>query len=242
MDKQSEYAYRQLKQMMVEGQFEMGIKLTESTLAKQLDLSRTPIRQALARLESEGFVEYEDRRGHRTRVFTDLDVQQIYAVRALVESEAAQLSCEKGFSVEQLEELGSLIERMGLTLAPDAGLPQTEVRARFMKLNHRFHWIIYSNCPNTYLISLMRQFVELPLVIRNFFHFSYDRLQRSQQDHQLILAAIKKNASDEVRKLFSSHILASQSQMIPNKKVAGMPGSPEFDETAGWADILDNKI
>ncbi len=239
MDEQSARAYRALKRMMVEGSFAMDAKLPEAHLAAELGLSRTPVRHALNRLEAEGFVVYEPRRGHRLRRFSAQDAEEIYGVRALVESEAVRLAARRGLEPKSEADLGELISRMAAVLANPDGLEPEEVRTRFLRLNHRFHAVLYGACGNQYLLRIIRQVTELPLVLRHYFNFSDEQLDASHQDHQSIFRALRAREPDRASALVREHILAARDRMLVTSKAAGGRDERAAGEVESWDAILE---
>lgn len=238
MDEQSERAYRELKRMMVEGRFAMGAKLREAAIAKALELSRTPVRHALNRLESEGFVVYEARRGHRLKVFTERDVEEIYATRALLESEAVRLVAQRGLDARTREELSSLITGMESILDSSRELTPEDVRSRFLRQNHQFHAVLYGACDNRYLLRMIRQVTELPLVLRNYFNFSDEQLYASHHDHKAILRAIVKQEAERAAALLREHVLAARDRMLVTDDNTGVREQEGADGIASWGDVL----
>ena len=239
MDEQSARAYRDLKRMMVEGGFAMDAKLPEAHLAQELGLSRTPVRHALNRLEAEGFVVYEPRRGHRLRSFTAQDAEEIYGVRALVESEAVRLAALRGLEPKAEADLTSLIGRMEAILANPDGLEPDEVRTRFLRLNHRFHAVLYGACGNRYLLRIIRQVTELPLVLRHYFNFSDEQLHASHQDHQSIFRALRAREPDRAAALVREHILAARDRMLVTAQAQASREERDAQEVEGWDVILE---
>src|SRR5882672_9735138 len=92
-----------LREMIVTGQIEPDTRLRAEALAAQLDVSRTPIRSALAVLSAEGLVSYSVNRGYTVRAVTIGDVFDSIEVRASLEALACRISVEKGWSKEELD-------------------------------------------------------------------------------------------------------------------------------------------
>jgi DNA-binding GntR family transcriptional regulator len=104
----TELAYRSVKQQLLNGSFREGAKLTEESLAAQLGISKSPVREALMRLESEGLICIEARRGAYCRMFSAKEVADLFAVRELLEVHGVgmvdvtpSLLCKLAASVER---------------------------------------------------------------------------------------------------------------------------------------------
>src|SRR5690606_36899237 len=98
--------------MIENGKFAMGERLREARLARELKLSRTPVRTALNCLKHEGILTYEANRGHIMATYTVAQVIEIYECRSILESEAVRLACETGLDDEKIETIERLVREM----------------------------------------------------------------------------------------------------------------------------------
>jgi DNA-binding GntR family transcriptional regulator len=120
-----------VRDMIIEGALAPGARIYEEQLAKTLGVSRTPMREALKTLASEGLIELAAARGAVVKRFSPKDVRDMLDVLAVLESFAARLAC-KGASDEQIAELRALHERM-------AAFFKARNRLEYYKLNQDFH-------------------------------------------------------------------------------------------------------
>jgi DNA-binding GntR family transcriptional regulator len=120
-----------VRDMIIEGSLAPGARIYEEQLAKTLGVSRTPMREALKTLASEGLIELAAARGALVRRFSPKDVRDMLDVLAVLESFAARLAC-KAASDEQIAELRALHDRM-------VGFFQAGDRLEYYKLNQDFH-------------------------------------------------------------------------------------------------------
>src|SRR5574342_246389 len=90
-----EHAYLYLKEMILEGEFKAGDRLIERELAVKLNISRTPIREALFRLESQGFVKTVPRKGVIVSNISDEDIMEVFTILSSLEVLAAKLAAKK---------------------------------------------------------------------------------------------------------------------------------------------------
>jgi Mn-dependent DtxR family transcriptional regulator len=81
----TELTYRSIKEQVLEGTFREGTRLTEEQLANQLGISRSPVREALNRLEAEGLISIESRRGAYVKEFSRKEVSDLYEFREVLE-------------------------------------------------------------------------------------------------------------------------------------------------------------
>ena len=208
-------AYDHIKKLICDGQIPMGQKMSEAQLAKDMAMSRTPVRIALARLEAEGFLSWQPNRGYNVTVFSIEDVRAIYGVRAMLESEAVRLCGRRGMKAVLTRELQSLTDAMGKIVSNPCDDP--EGRSEFLRLNHRFHRLIYENCGNPFLLRQIAATADLPLALRNYFAFSPKQLAESQVAHEMVLTALMAREPDRAAGLMREHIWSARDRMSVRK-------------------------
>lgn len=108
----SDAAYAWIKRQIITNGFRPGIPLDERSIAESLDCSRTPVREALQRLKSEGFVDILPRRGIFVKLLSRDDLRDLYQVVTSVEVMAVGLIAEKGASRADIDGLNTLCDRM----------------------------------------------------------------------------------------------------------------------------------
>jgi DNA-binding GntR family transcriptional regulator len=143
--------YNQLRDNIGSHQIRPGERLQEVGLAAQLGVSRTPVREALARLESEGMIVVEGR-GFVVPELTDADIEEIYQLRFLLEPAAARSAVGEVGSAADLASMSSAIE--DAVAAEKAG----DFRA-FLEANSRFHVAWRTLIPNRRMSKLLDQYV-----------------------------------------------------------------------------------
>lgn len=208
-------AYEHVKACICDGTFPMGAKLIEAQLAEDAGVSRTPVRIALSRLEAEGFLTWESKKGYRVTVFSIEDVREIYGVRALLEAEAVRLAGRRRLDAKLSAELTRLTREMGEIVAE--AQVETGAREAFLRLNHKFHALIYESCGNRFLLRQIATTADLPLALRNYFNFSPEELAGSHTAHLNILAALINGEADRAASLMREHIWAARDRMSVKK-------------------------
>ena len=143
--------YHQLRDNIGSHRIRPGERLQEVSLAAQLGVSRTPVREALARLESEGMIIVEGR-GFVVPELTDTDIEEIYQLRFLLEPAAVSSAVAAVASAADLAPMSSAIE--GATAAEKCG----DFRA-FLEANSRFHNAWRALIPNRRMSKLLDQYV-----------------------------------------------------------------------------------
>ncbi len=133
-----------LWQLIIEGKLIPNEPLREVYLSELLNISRTPLREALQQLEWEGIVVSESRKGYRLAQFSESDIVEIYPLRAKLESFALELSGLPSQRV--LEELCEINRKIG----------RTELPKEIVELDERWHLLLISNCPNKRLVKMIK--------------------------------------------------------------------------------------
>jgi DNA-binding GntR family transcriptional regulator len=155
-----ERVYATLRQHLREGRITAGQPLAEGTLADQLGVSRTPVREALTRLASEGLV-VADGRSFTVPTLADEDIQDIYALRFLLEPEALRLVAASRPDRDRLAPLRSALDDMAT--AHDAG-----DGAAFMDANYRYRDAWTALVPNKRLVRAIQIYADHVRYLRAF--------------------------------------------------------------------------
>jgi len=203
-----ELAYERIRTAIVEGEYPPGQRLIEQKIAEQYDLSRTPVREAIRRLEAEGFVVSERNRGAAVRGVSLDEVLDLYELRARLESYAVELVAER-IHPDELDGLWDAVERFGAAIASGRGSGESssiEFVRQVNDANGAFHDAIVSAARHDRLAAMLRRTVDIPLVFRAFRLFHDEELQRSDLFHRLIVEAIAHGESRRAARLMSEHI------------------------------------
>lgn len=193
-------AYAAIKNAIQSSDLPPGAALVESALAASLEISKTPIREALSRLAQEGLTEAAPFRGYRVTTFTHDDVRSIMELRSVLEGLAARRACFV-MSPEALEEL-----------AATTSLAQFESSrgnwANVSSAVHRLHVLIHENCGDKRLKSMIDvlsgQFERARLALP----VGPNRLVKSVIEHAALLDAIKARDADAAERIMRSHLEA----------------------------------
>jgi DNA-binding GntR family transcriptional regulator len=183
----------------------MGARLGEAELASLLNISRTPIREALRRLSADGLVELESNRGARVASWTPQDIDEIFVLRALLESHGASLAAPL-ISDDEIAALEQLCEEMESLVDQREG---TGVE-RLNETNRQFHDRILNASGNSRLPSLVSSVVQMPLALRTFSRYSDEAMRRSCNHHRELVAAFRARNPDWAGAVMHAHIMAAR--------------------------------
>lgn len=202
-----------IKQRILNGHYQANEYLRETSVASELNVSRTPVREALRELVSEGWLEAIPHRGSRVVAWTAKDAREVFDLRLVLEPLAARLASEKMSkscfnSLETLAaQMESLTEQVGTNPAA-----HTNIAA----LNHEFHRTLILASNNQRLASLLENVVRTSIIHRNFGNYDLANLRRSMRHHREILEAITAGSPEWAENVMRAHLLAAQALHVPH--------------------------
>lgn len=206
-----EHAYREIRDAIIKGRFGPSDRLGEEAIAKQLGVSRTPVREAFRRLEVEGLVEIKANSGVRVVQWSPKDIENAFEIRILLEARAAWRAASR-ITSEQLDEMrqlaGQIREQSVLSAEEESAI------ARRCVLNARFHEIFMRAADNEALRRTVEGITSFPLVKWNFKHLNADEIRRSDEQHFELLRAFEERDADWASAIMTSHILQARSSML----------------------------
>ncbi|QFG23488.1 GntR family transcriptional regulator [Actinomadura sp. WMMB 499] len=206
MARAADVAYDAVRRMILSGDAAAGSRLGESELAETLGLSRTPVREALQRLGSDGLVEVLPHRGARVVEWTRDDLAEIFELRSLLEPYAAARAARIGRDATVLAELTALCDAMeGAADARDLG--------ELARLNSRFHAALIDASRNTRLPGMLTSVMHAPLIVGTFRRYDRAELDRSMNHHREIVAAVAAGDPDWAESAMRAHIRAAAANL-----------------------------
>lgn len=200
MSKASDRAYAQIKAMILSGALEPGAPLREEQLAEACGVSRTPVREAMRRLEAELFVRKTDTQRSFVVDASPDDIADAFELRAMLESHAARRAATRidSASLNLMRDHNAAILRAVEATPPD--IPA------FLDHNRHFHAIILRAAASERLASMLGQIVEQPVVLRTALHYDRDSLRRAHREHDELLAAFARQDGDWAAAVMTGHI------------------------------------
>jgi DNA-binding GntR family transcriptional regulator len=185
MPSASQKAYDVLKQRLVAGSYPPGAQLKEEHIARELGLSRTPVRAALKHLIDDGLATMDAGRGVRVAEWTDADIMETYHLRAMLEAHAARRAAERGDPA-----VLAMLEQLNGEMAAALAKGGAETMTRLQAINSRFHRAILDASASPRLKQVLATIIDMPIVVRSFFVSTQADLEQSLQHHRDIVAAI----------------------------------------------------
>lgn len=191
-------AYAYIRQLVLDGHHLPGERLVIERLAREIDVSVVPVREAIRRLEAEGYVTYTRNVG-ATITTIDLDrYPETVETVAVLEGVAIGLAAAH-VTAKDIKAARDLNEQMRACIS--AMDPQ-----KFTALNHAFHQILYRRCPNRHLLNMVvKEWDLLASTRKSAFSFIPERAIGSVTEHEQLLRLIESGASAEEVEAFARH-------------------------------------
>ena len=197
-----------IREAIVDGRLRPGQRLKEEELARELGISRTPVREALLMLQAEGLVDATPNRGATVRTYTAEDLDDLYQLRALLEGHATRRAAS-GLSDEAIASLHASCERFESLLRDgETDLPE------LVKENFRFHDTILAGAGSARLGSMLRNVIELPLVYRSYTWYSPEQRRISGHYHVQIARALEARDADRAEIVMKEHIFEARDHLL----------------------------
>ena len=191
-----------IREAIMDGRLEPGARLKEEQLAQDLGISRTPVREALQRLSTEGLVQARPNRGTFVRGYEPAELDELYELRALLEGHTARRAAER-LTEAQLDDLRASCSRFE-ALSADTAVEE------LVQENGRFHDEIHSAAGSQLLIDMIRQVIKLPLVYRSYVWYSPDQKRSSEQAHRELVGAFERRDADAAEQIMRHHVLGAR--------------------------------
>ncbi|WP_137176913.1 GntR family transcriptional regulator [Roseomonas sp. AR75] len=192
-------AYDRIRDAIREGLLVPGLRLTENDLATRFGVSRTPVRQAIARLEAEGLLTRDPRRGLTVTRPDHQQVIELYVMREILEGAAARLAAQHATDTE-FDAMAELIE---------AEPPVLDDAAALSALNQRIHGMLYLAAHNRYLLRSLEQISATIALLPTLLTLG-GRAAQAHAEHVAILAALRRRDGHAAEEAARAHARAAQ--------------------------------
>lgn len=217
----TDWAYATIKQAILSLEFPPGFQLPIDELAERMCTSRTPIREALLRMEREGLVRVVPRVGFFVTEISPRDLWELFELRRVLEGYAANRVARK-LTDDDLSYLERLLQRSAEAVeAADA--------ATFMQTEIQFHDFLVEHAQNRHLVAMMASIRDLTYRQRSLSFHTPEHLRVTLNEHLGILAALRRRDGTLAQKLMDEHLRAAR-RRVP------LPTEESWDEEEGPVD------
>lgn len=196
-----------IRRAITDGRLPPGQRLKEEELARQLGISRTPVREALLVLHAEGLVDVAPNRGAAVRSHSVEDLDDLYQLRAVIEGYAARRAATR-LGEDEIGALRASCERFDALLADGAEM------SALVDENLLFHQTIYEGAGSDRLTAMVRQVIELPLVYRSYVWYSSEQQRISAHYHAQITRAIAARDGERAELVMKEHVFEARDLLL----------------------------
>jgi DNA-binding GntR family transcriptional regulator len=200
MSRASDKAYARIRELIVSGELAPGEQLAEEALAQACGVSRTPVREALRRLEAEQLVTRTDTQRSFVAEWSTDEIADAFELRALLEGRAARRAAERMDEAirGRIASANNIIKQAIECHSPNI--------SGFLEGNRNFHAEILAAAGSRRLTSLLGALVEQPVVQRTAHHYSREALLRAYREHEELLAAFERRDGAWAESIMTAHI------------------------------------
>ncbi len=205
-----DHAYEMIWRQLIRGERQPGDRLTDTELASQFGMSRTPVRQALHRLAQEDLIRLDARRGFSVRAFTANDVIEIYQVRAVLEALALRLSAPH-LTQEQIQEQLEILHRVRAALRLERDDHSVLLH---LEADLKLHNLLIQSSGNGLLIRLLAG-LRSQQTLFQYWDTSYpERNEAAADEHEDILHALAAGDTARAEALLEQHIVNARIRVL----------------------------
>ena len=193
-----ELVYLELKHKILTGEIASQTRLMEIDLSEKMNVSRTPIREAIKRLADDGLVKVEPRRGAYVANISIKDMLDVFEVREDMEGFVAKLASER-ITDEQKKELATIAAEY------EAAIKRPD-KESIIELDEKFHNYIVACCNNETLAELINYVQELSLRFRYLYYDDFSVYASTADQHNSIMQAINEGRGEDARREADAHV------------------------------------
>ena len=193
-----EIVYEELKREILVGEIAPGIRMMEIELADEMGVSRTPVREAIRKLEKEGLVTIEPRKGAYASDVSIKDMVDVLEVREDLEAMAAAMAAQKVNEDEKQALIEASLEYKEAV--------ESERTEDIIRCDEKFHQLIVNCSGNKTLVQLFSQVQELALRFRYLYYDDFSRYERMPMEHREIEEAILSGDYEKARAAAGEHV------------------------------------
>ncbi|HHY92368.1 MAG TPA: GntR family transcriptional regulator [Firmicutes bacterium] len=202
----SELVYHAIKEAIIRGEYKPGARLVMADLAEKLHVSTQPVREALKRLDTEGYVNWTLNVGAVVSGISIADLKEDIPILRELEGLATREAARR-LTPAVLEELTGMLETMRLYV-------ESNQPAEYGLLNKRFHRTIHACAGNKQLLKILDELWARRDRLRAVFLLSPTRAAESLKEHEAIVAALKAGAADEAGRLVEEHRIKAAAELL----------------------------
>lgn len=196
-------AYNALRDSILSNTLTSGTIYNEKSLAQQLGISRTPVREALLELSSQGLIEFLPRKGVVVNSFTSQDINEIFELRQIMETHAFKMACTRSPRID-LSEMEKCVETQRRIAMKSGDISE------FMEIDRAFHMAFARQTGNRRLIAIMDNIRDILHIMGSYALVVEGRMNQVVLEHEKILNAVKAGDVETTLTLLADHLKQSK--------------------------------
>ncbi len=220
-----ERTYQALREALLEGQYLPGQRIYEAEIARLLEVSRNPVREAIRRLQQDGLLEVRPRSGIYVASVPADEVEDVYRLRAALEGVAAALAAERMTEAE-LEELGRMMRSRTREVQPPKSASVTVARA------DRFHQAIHHGARSPRLSLLLEMLYAQVTHFRNLTLRMPGRAEAAASGHRQLYEALVRRDAGEAERLMRLHVDGARTMLVKHLEQVEQEAKAELPKQA----------
>ena len=202
--------YEGLRTAIITGIIPMGERINEKQYADYLNVSRTPVREALRRIQDEGIVEYIPNYGIVVTTFSESDVLEIYQIRTALDI-LASINCMQLMTPEDFKEMEDLISKT------DEAQKINDVKG-VIELSKQFNSLIYKFARMSRLETIQNRLRDYLVRFRDISLTANDRRERALEEHKLIYRCMRNGEVEQMKMIITEHLELSRDFILMELK------------------------
>lgn len=203
-----EQTYQAIRAAILSGELAAGDRLIETQLAETLQVSRTPIREALRQLQRENLVAAEDHGGLRVALLSTHDAIHLYNCRIALEQESVAQACQQA-TIAQLEQIELAVQQAEAAIASPAFTPH-----QLLHLDYQFHRLLAESAGNPWLMTLLDQVFDKMALLRLRTLQHNPQVLEIRSEHRRIYEAVVDRDAEAAIHAIKTHLIASKGRVV----------------------------
>ncbi|VEP13165.1 Transcriptional regulator [Hyella patelloides LEGE 07179] len=214
--------YQALRKIILRGDLASGERIVETRLAQQLQVSRTPVREAIGQLQREKLIVSNPNGGFRVATFSVEDAIQLYDCRIALEQLSVAGACEFANS-QQLEQLQKYV--LSAEKFVKSQLSKSD-SLELLELDYKFHHLIAESSTNKWLLTLLEQVFDKMALLRIQTTKHNPQVLEIRLEHRQIYKAIADNDPNLAKQKIKEHLIASKARVVQEIEIIKSTESP----------------
>lgn len=203
-----EQTYEAIRSAILSGELAAGDRLIETQLAEMLQVSRTPVREALRQLQRENLVAAEDQGGLRVALLSIHDAIHLYHCRIALEQESVAQACQQA-TIAQLQQIELAVQQ-----AETAIEPHSLTSYQLLHLDYQFHRLLAESAGNPWLVSLLDQVFDKMALLRLRTLQQNPQVLEIRSEHRRIYEAVADRDPETAIAAIKTHLTASKDRVV----------------------------